>query len=315
MADTRVILEILKYCSASSVLLHLSQVSHLFASQSTQAELWLELLGAAYSPLSPLPPKEQFRVVKTRYFPVLTATRFLKFNVYSHVWKSLPILMEYSEDISLAVTIMGDVFVTGVHTQPDTFSISQYTGEVKGLNHLLQHRICLGVIQCEGNIYAFGGMIDQVAVPAAEVYENTLKQWRCLPNALNKRYSFTPTHYKAAIYLVGGLSAQSERFYPSTEAYDSLGLDIMTYYCCISLFKGSELVVLLGGDFIVYDVDNLAKGPRRVIVSAAKKRCFLHSSLVIEGNEAYYFHSPREEEVVTLILEGMAYTSFPVPSS
>lgn len=311
MADRRAVLEVLKYSDVSDILLHLSRISRLFTSQSNQPELWFELLGPKYNPSSPLSPKEQFRVISRRFIPALTETHLFKFSPFSLTWKSLPLYRRIRTDVSLVVTTAGDVFATGAHPQPDTYSISPLTGEVWKLSSLVHHRIRMGVILCEGNIYAFGGIIDKHQVSTSETYEFREKKWRMLPNSQGKRCSFSPTHYKGNIYLTGGLSQLCEYFQISTETYNLLPSNLDIYRSCIALFNGSELIVLDGGNTCVLDIENEAKCWKRVRFSRSFYYC---NSQGIKGNEEYYFYSDSDKGVIALRLQDLGSTNYPIPN-
>jgi len=70
---------------------------------------------------------------------------------------------EMPVDVSVAMTLEGDVFVTGAHPLPDTYDISRFTDEIRALSPLRRHRINTGVVQCEGNIYAFGELLGETS--------------------------------------------------------------------------------------------------------------------------------------------------------
>ena len=206
MPGGRAVLEVLKYCSAPDILLHLSCVDHLFSSQSKSPELWFELLGADYESSPSLSPQDQFRTAHTGFLPVLSRSHLLKFYVHSQTWQRVLLSTQVLESrfLSMERMVDGRVFVTGAPTERDTFSVSPESGEVRELCPLQTHRSSIGLIRCLEDIYAFGGTVASSVTTTSEVYIHAKQHWQCLPNSNYARFSFTPTEYKGQIYLLGG---------------------------------------------------------------------------------------------------------------
>lgn len=275
-------------------------------SQSNKAELWYELLGPEYSSSSSLSPKEQFHAINTHYFPIVTGSHLLKYNLSSREWKSLKLSSEkpdHYDCISIALTMERDVFATGAYLQPDTFLISRLTGEVEELSPLQCHRTHIGLVQHEGNMYAFGGAVSYHSASSAEIYEYRRKQWRRLCDSKQERYSFTPAYYKDHFYLVGGHSMLSESFHIPTETYSFLPQCFNIYRVFITFFKESELVVLQGNSADIINADTLST---QAIAIKSTQYQPMNKTQAFERNGAYCFYSTRNWEVAVVKLEDLS---------
>jgi hypothetical protein len=70
------------------------------------------------------------------------------------------------------------------------------------------------------------------------------QEWVGMNAMLGPRYCCNPCEYQGAIYLVGGVTFDSEVFYPHTEIFEELDLKVSMGNSCAVVMQG-ELIVLL----------------------------------------------------------------------
>lgn len=313
MPGSRAVLEVLKYCSAADILLHLSCVDLHFSSLSKSHELWFELLGADYESSPSLSPQDQFRTAHTGFLPVLCRNNLLKFYVHSQTWQRILLSTQVLESrfLSLERMVDGRVFVTGAPTERDTFSVNPESGEVRELCPLQNHRSNIGLIRYLEDIYAFGGSGSSSDMRSSEVYIHSKQHWQCLPNSHYARFSFTPTEYKGHIYLLGGCkSAPGECFSVLTSTFHDLSIVLPGDNCTIALCTGSQLLAVQQDRYYVCKRET-AGSWEMVKLEFDLGDGFWSSCRVIEANGCYYIHQSRAGKVVALRLKDRSFTEFP----
>lgn len=215
MSDNRIILEVLKYSSAFDVLRNLSSVNQLFSALCNTHELWFELLSSDIDLLSAHSPKARFRLINSRYVPVLTQQKLLMFIPGLRTWQSVALSVPIRLTQAASMVLMADsnVFVTGGPLECDTYSINRFSGEVKVLDSMGVHRQKMGAIRYQADIYTFAGIKSFTYPKSAEVYLCSLKQWKRLPDCLVSRCNFNPAQYQGCVYLLGGSCTQTSECY------------------------------------------------------------------------------------------------------
>ena len=306
-------LEMLKFTSASDVLLHLSCVSSLFASLCTCDELWYALLDLHPS-LPGLTPKQQYRIYTKGYLPVLTATSLLKFHVQASQWQSIPLSEEIaiSRQISIVFTIDQLVFVTGAHhPKRDTFSIHPFTGLVKYLSPLLKHRRSMGALRYGTDVYTFGGISLGYEV-SAEVFMQETQTWRKLKDCSTPRSAFNPAAHKGKIYLLGGCcTASNEYFDVFTETYNPLPLALPGMRCTIALCTGTELIAVQRAGYYACNVEEIPEKWEMTPFDFEFGKAFKSDCTVLSVGDTYYIHQSYGSRIIALTLTKGTYTEVP----
>lgn len=307
-------LEVLKWCSASDLLLQLSQVCHFYSSLSNQPEVWFELLGPDYSSHSDLSPKQQYRFVATQYIPVVSSDSLRKFIVHSQSWQSLPLSSAINVDRSMSsvLTVEGQVFVTGTPSTPDTFQIHPISGLVTILDSLITHRNSMGVIRYQANIYAFAGSSSK----QCEVYMAGEALWRPLPPCLSIRSAFTPTQHSGKIYLLGGCgTVRNEYFDTVTEIYHPLPMKLPGEYCTVAICTDIDLYAVQQIGYYCCELEKPVETWELTPFSHSFGTSFWSGSPVLCIKEVYYIYQTAKGRIIALNLKKRTFQEFPAKSS
>jgi len=314
MNSNRAVLEVLKWCSASDLLLNLSQVCLFYSSLSNQPEVWFELLGADYSSHSDLSPKQQYRFVATQYIPVVSSDSLRKFYVHTQSWQSLPLseTVRVHRFMCTALTRLGQVFVTGTPSTPDTFQIHSISGLVTFLDSLITHRNSMGVIRYQDDIYALAGYSGSGYHNECEVYMYKTAKWRKLPNCLNARSAATPAAHNAKIYLLGGCGTiTAEYLHTTTETFHLLPMELPDCYCTIALCTDTELRAVQELGFYSCNIENPPNYWEITRFPFDFGIAFWSDCPVFCSNGDYYIHQNYRSRVIVLNLQKMTFTEFP----
>lgn len=313
MSANRVILEVLKFSSASDILVSLSCVSGDWAKLANCGEVWFALLNTETS-VSSLPAKQQFRLVHTCFLPIVSSNALLKFTVLSRSWQSVRLSEPVSINrfASIVLTIDREVFVTGTSRVPDTYRISPSSGLVSLLAPLLMHRGNMAVIRYQANIYAFAGFRNGQSTSAAEVYMYGRQQWRQLLSCFRSRAALNAAENQGEIYLVGGCEASTvECFNTTTETYRLLSFTLTNELPTVSFFRESELIAVQRTGCYRWE-----RGREEWTYTGfpCKLGLGLWSNtpvVLLEGS--CYFYQLIYDRVTGIHLEDLTHREFPVP--
>ena len=313
VGSRRVFLEVLKFTSASDILLHLAYISRLFASLSCCDELWYELLDL-HPTLPSLPPKQQYRMYAKGYLPVISSTELRKFYAHLDQWEvcNLSAEVEISRQMSVLFTIDKLVFVTGApQTSTDTFTIHPFSGYVNYLNPLLHHRRSMGTIRCNADIYTFGG-ISQGYEVWAEVYTHELQVWRELPSCSVPRSAFNPAYHQGKIYLLGGCcTIKAEYFDIAAETYCALPLTLPGMLCTIALCTDTQLIAVQHTGYYVCNLQAIPEQWEMRPFPFNFGKAFKSDCPVMLKGDTYYIHQSYQSRIIALKLQEMTYEEFP----
>lgn len=187
----------------------------------------------------------------------------------------------------------GLVFVTGVLTEMDTFSVNPGSGEVKELCQLQTHRSNMG--RYSEDIYSFGGSHLSDDMRCSEVFTNAQQHWQYLPDCNHPRFSFTPTEYRGNIYLLGGCkSAPCEYFSVASSTFHDLPLLLPGENCAIAICTGSQILAVQQDRHYACSRENPLEW-EMVMLGFDLEDGFWSSSRVIEANGFYLYSSEQSE--------------------
>ena len=304
-------MEVLKWCSADDILKHISAVCRLLTKLCNEDELWYELLGTDLLPTQS--PKEQYRVNKTLYIPVISTTELKNFYVHSETWRTIPLSRPIRVHRFLSIVLDADrqVFVTGGPEAQDTFSINPMTGEVTSLMPLLTHRNSLSVILYMKNIYGFCGFGNTRYYQESEVYVRDQKGWRKLPDCIEARSSCTPCAHSQQIYLIGGCgTSRGEYFHTVSETFHLLPMEIQGDYCTVVLCTDTELITLQKHGYFSCDIENPPDKWEITRFPFDFGIAFWSDSPALFANGHYYVHQNYSSRIIKLNLTNMSYQEF-----
>lgn len=314
MLINRASLEVLKWCSASDLLLHLSQLCRLFATLTNEPEIWYELLESNYSPVSTLSPKQQYRLLAAKYIPVVSATCLHKFFLHSHTWQTINLstTLRVYRFMCTAFTRDGQVFVTGAPDTADTFQIHPISGLVTYLEPLITHRNSMGLIRYEEDMYTIAGYSGAGYHNSCEIYTPNTGHWRRLPNCINARSAATLASHNKKIYILGGCGAITcEYLDTQAETFHLLPMELPGEYCTIAFCTDTELIAV---QELGYYTCNIAKPQdcwEMTTFPFDFGIAFWSDSPVFYYNGAYYIHQNFRSRIIVLKLAEKSYIEFP----
>lgn len=259
MDSYRSVLEVAKWLPPKDCLLSAS-VTATWRQACDSSELWaLFTEDSLFAPSPGLTPKALFRCRRNPL--ALFSPKHLHLYIPdTQLWQLLPLSssLPTARTSSWAVTPTGYFIISGgfkgigrrAHSREvkaTAFQVHQ-SGLVVTLQPMVYRRMCHGMLVVNDICYAFGGHNGFDAMTATEklsLVSLTAKQeWVGMRAMLGPRYCCNPCEYRGAIYLVGGVTFDSEVFYPLTETFEELDLKVSMGNSCAVVMQG-ELIVLL----------------------------------------------------------------------
>ena len=138
----------------------------------------------------------------------------------------------------------GDVRSTSYYDSGLTsaYRIAPIQWTVAVLSEMTQQRRFPGAYYYKGNVYVFGGANGSIDLSSAELLSVSRNEWRNLPNAGERRNSFTPVMHNLEIFLVGGSKTNTvEAFHVQKLAYRKLPILLPGKVDCTSVVLDSVL--------------------------------------------------------------------------
>lgn len=252
-------LEVAKWLSAKDCL-RSANVSAVWLQVCESSELWLLFLeGKLCTPNPGLSPKAFYRCYHNP-LPLLTPKHLYLYIPDTRVWQRLPLSISIptARTSSWVVTPGGYFLVSGgfngtgylansQEVKTKAFQIHQ-SGLVVSVKSMRYRRMCHGMLVVNNVCYVFGGYNGFDAMTATEKLSleclTAKTEWVAMRAMLGPRYCCNPCEYQGAVYLIGGVTFDSELFHPLTETFEAIELSVEMGNSC-AVVKQDELVVLL----------------------------------------------------------------------
>lgn len=263
MGSTRAVLEVLKLCSPSDLLRHLSYVSLQWRKLSTNTEVWQAYCEDNGIDLNAYPDQsalEAFRQDSNfEQFLVYIQDRTVKLV---HVPKLLSSegVIEYtlntvsgpSDDNGYCLISRYRVIRFGVVGKPEVQDIDLRTGSISELPQMQVGRTYPGVYRhSKGLIYLFGGRTK-----VCEKFHLQSLQWELVTGKMiDPLEALTPARYAQKVYLSG--STTVEVFDIDTEAFSKLPFSLpIDWWYSLCLIDKQELVVVQSNTVSRWAIDS-----------------------------------------------------------
>jgi hypothetical protein len=198
----------------------------------------------------------------------------------------------------------GDIRSTSYYDSGLTsaYRIAPIQWTVSVLSEMTQRRRYPGAYYYKGNVYVFGGSDESIYLSSAELFSISRNEWRNLPNAGERRNSFTPVMYKLEIYLVGGSKTDTvEAFHVQKLSYRKLPILLPGRVDCTCVVSASILTAFTMQRAFTFDLST----EEQRNVSSIMSHDYVWSNgqpLVYKGQVwFYYWHL---ETVVSFDFEG-----------
>ena len=276
MDSYRSALEVAKWLSAKDCLVSVS-VSATWWRVCESSELWLVFLeGRLCAPDPGLSPKAFFRCHRNP-LPLLTPKHLHLYIPDTRVWQTLPLSISIptARTSSWVVAPAGYFLVSGGfqgtgylvnsrEVKTTAFQVHQ-SGLVVPVQSMLYRRMSHGMIVVNNTCYVFGGHNGFDAMTATEKLSlgclTAKTEWVAMQAMLGPRYCCNPCEYHGAVYLVGGVTFDSELFHPLTETFEAIELNVAMGNSC-AVVRQDELVVLLPTEIYRKDREGWRKTQR-----------------------------------------------------